>query len=97
MTGLGRFGSDGRTDTHVIPPIRTRTVAGAGAGNITVTGIAVGDRIVSVQRVDAAGANLASEFTVTAANTINNTGGTSTAGQVLLIMWLAHRDRFEHP
>lgn len=69
--------------------LRTRVVAGGAAGNITVTDIDVGDNLVAVQNVAAAGANLASEFTITAADTINNTGGTSTAGMTLLVIWEA--------
>lgn len=69
--------------------IRTRTVAGGAAGNITVTGVKQGDILKSVQRVDAAGANLAGEFSITADNTINNTGGTNTTGFTLLVIWIA--------
>lgn len=79
---LGRFG-----DFHTYPPLRTRTVAGASAGNVTVTGIKVGDTLVAVQRVNTAGADLSDEFTITAANTINNTGGTATTGMTLLVIW----------
>lgn len=68
--------------------IESRTVAGAAAGNITVAGIKKGDRIITVLAVSAPGANLASQFTATADNTINNTGGTSTAGVVaVLVQW----------
>lgn len=67
--------------------IRSRTVAGAAAGDMTVTGILKGDFLLTVVTVSAAGANLASEFTVTADNTINNLGGTSTAGAVVLVEW----------
>lgn len=74
-------------ESGFVPAIRTRVVAGAVAGNITVTGIAVGDHLQAVQNVAAAGANLADEFTITAANTINNTGGTNTTGMVLLVIW----------
>lgn len=73
--------------------LRTRTVAGAVAGNITVTGTKTGDRLVSVQNVLAAGANLVAEFKITADNTINNTGGTNTTGMVLLIIWENRHDR----
>jgi hypothetical protein len=68
-------------------PINSAVVDGAAAGNITVTGIAVGDRLKVVQDVAAAGENLVSEFTVTAADTINNTGGTATTGMLLLVIW----------
>lgn len=62
-------------------------VAGAAAGDLTVTGIKLGDKLICVMRIDAAGANLVSEFTVKADNTINNTGGTSTAGQTVMVIW----------
>jgi hypothetical protein len=77
----------GRTASGELGMIRKAHVAGAAAGNMTVTGIALGDKLISVVRIDAAGANLVGEFTVTAADTINNTGGTSTAGQTVLVEW----------
>lgn len=83
-THVGKFG-----EHHSYPPLRTRTVAGTTAGNVTVTGIKTTDTLVAVQNVAAAGANLASEFTITAANTINNTGGTNTTGMTLLVIWYA--------
>lgn len=69
--------------------IRSRTVAGAVAGNITVTGIKKGDRVLVVQPVNVAGAGIGREFTATADDTINNTGGTSSATQTLLVIWEA--------
>jgi hypothetical protein len=68
--------------------LKSRTVAGAVAGNITVTGIKKGDKLLIVQQVNAAGAELTSEFTITADNTINNTGGTNTTGMTLLVLWM---------
>lgn len=67
--------------------IRTRGVAGGAAGNLTVTGIKVGDKLIAVVDTEAAGANLASEFSITAADTVNNTGGTDTTGKDLLFVW----------
>lgn len=69
--------------------IRTRVVTGAAAGDLTVTGIEEGDILKAVQRVDAAGANLVDEFEITGADTINNDGGTSTATQVVLVIWIS--------
>lgn len=80
----------GRTADGPLGELRVRTVAGAAAGNITVTGINAGDKLVAVQRVNAAGADLVSEFSVTADDTINNTGGTATTGMTLLVMWQAY-------
>lgn len=67
--------------------IRTRSVAGAVAGDLVVTGINLGDKLISVQLVSGAGANLVDEFTITADDTINNVGGTSTAAGVVLVVW----------
>lgn len=77
------------SETHVDLALRTRVVAGAVAGDLVVTGIRPGDALKAVQRVDAAGANLVDEFEITAADTINNAGGTSTATQVVLVIWIA--------
>lgn len=67
--------------------LTSRVVTGAAAGDMAVTGIVVGDILILVQDLTAGSANIASEFTVTAADTINNTGGTSTAGHTVLIVW----------
>jgi hypothetical protein len=67
--------------------VTSRAVAGAVAGNITVTGIQKYDKLILVQDLTAGVANLASEFTVTADNTINNTGGTSTNAHTVLVVW----------
>lgn len=70
-------------------------VAGAAAGNITVTGIKTRDTLVSVLRAVGGGTdvtdvtNLTSEFSITASNTINNTGGTATTGSKLVVTYLS--------
>jgi hypothetical protein len=69
-------------------------VAGAAAGNITVTGIRVADEIESVVAfLLGIPSDLTSEFTITAADTINNTGGTNTTGMVLVVNW--HRRGYD--
>jgi hypothetical protein len=78
--------------------LRTAVVAGGAAGNITVTGIATLDELVSVIHCTAGGAvdgdfaDLTSQFTISAANTINNTAGTNTTGNKLIVIY---RDRAE--
>lgn len=67
--------------------VTSRTVAGAVAGNLTVTGIQKYDKLVLVQDLTAGVANLASEFTVSADNTLNNTAGTSTNSHTVLVVW----------
>lgn len=81
-TPLGKYG-----EFHSYPPLQSAVVAGGAAGDLTVTGIKVSDTLMVVQNVAAAGANLASEFTITAADTINNAGGTNTTGLTLLVLW----------
>lgn len=83
----------------VIPTgaIKTAVIAGGAAGNLTVTGINTTDELVGVVRLDrdATAANinissLLSEFTISAADTINNTGGTNTTGDSLLVIYVDH-------
>ncbi len=64
---------------------------GAAAGAVTVTGIAAGDSILFVgvfttKASIATFANLTAEFSVTGTNTIDNTAGTSTANNQLLVI-----------
>lgn len=64
---------------------------GGAAGDLTVTGVKTTDRVLLVQSLalsagaPSAVADLTSEFTITAANTVNNTGGTSTAGAFVAV------------
>lgn len=73
--------------------IKTMWVAGGVAGVLTCTGIKVGDRIISVARFTTAsfapGTDLTAEFKNPAVvvNQIDNTGGTSTAAQLLLVTY----------
>lgn len=92
-----------RTDTF----IRQAAIAGGGAGAHTVTGIKVGDKLVSVIEVTTSSAALAdrtSEFIgkngilgngaiMTKDNVIDNTGGTDTTGDALLVTWEAYEER----
>jgi hypothetical protein len=67
--------------------------AGGAAGNITITGVAVGDELVFVGVFTTAAsiatlADLTAEFSITAGNTINNTGGTATTNNQLMVIWV---------
>lgn len=86
--------------THMRPKLKTYVVAGAAAGNVTVTGVTTGDEIQSVvaHQVGAAVGvdsveDLTSEFAITADDTINNTGGTSSANGFLVIQIWEHDTR----
>lgn len=62
-------------------------VAGA-AGDFTIAGITTDDKILLAYDDDAAGGvtDLTSEFSITAANTVNNTGGTAVSN-ALYVVW----------
>jgi len=69
-------------------------IAGGSAGAHTVTGIAVADTLISVIELDMTdasetGADLLSEFTISAANAIDNTAGTDTTGGFLVVAYLS--------
>ncbi|MCC7047202.1 MAG: hypothetical protein IT562_10855 [Alphaproteobacteria bacterium] len=72
--------------------IKQAVVAGGSAGDFTVTGIATTDRLVGVIYFTkstnlTAVTDLSSEFSITAANTINNAAGTATTGGYLLVTY----------
>ena len=68
-------------------------IAGGAAGNHAVAGIKVGDKILKVTRYIGAGTDMTdlalitSEFTVSAADQINNAAGTNTTGDKLQVEW----------
>ncbi len=76
----------GGTQKHAV-------VAGAAAGNFTVNGINTTDSLDSVLYYVGAGTSvtdvqdLTSQFSITAANTINNTGGTASTGGKLVVSY----------
>lgn len=86
--------------SHSKPFIKMMMCAGAAAGNVTCTGIKKDDEIIQVVAFTfpAAGAvptgmqDLTAEFTATATDTINNTGGTSTANKGVLVIWARTAD-----
>jgi len=83
--------------------IKMTVVAGAAAGDVTVTGIAPGDELIAVLAIDftlsegtpntrdwdvgTTTKDLTSEFKVSAANTINNSNGTSSSNKILLVAY----------
>jgi len=87
--------ADDQTVTVESEPVETEAiVAGAAAGNVTVTGIGTNDELISVTHLVGSGTDvtdvddLTSEFSITAADTINNAGGTDTSGNELRVRWL---------
>lgn len=77
--------------SHLAPSLVMTIVAGAAAGDVTVTGIKTTDKLVAV--LDIAGTDLTSEFTISAADTINNVGGTSSAASQLIVAYFSADSR----
>lgn len=69
-----------------------KLVSGAAAGDVTLTGVRTVDELESVINLTD-GDDLTAEFSISAADTINNTGGTSTATKSLLVRW--HRRGYD--
>ena len=70
--------------------VQKAIINGGAAGNHTVTGILLNDKLVCVWEQDGVSGLLTdrtSEFSITADNTINNTGGTATTGDTLIVEW----------
>jgi hypothetical protein len=73
--------------------LKKALIAGGAAGDRTVTGIKSGDELVQVLQFVGAGValtdivDLTSEFTA-ATGKINNSGGTATTGDKLLVLWI---------
>lgn len=78
----GSLGRDG---------MKSAVVAGGAAGNHTVTGIKTRDSLRSVMFHDGAGAitDVTAEYSISAADTINNTGGTTSAGGKLEVLYIS--------
>ena len=67
-------------------------LTGGSAGNHTVTGIEIGDRLIAVQHFSTAAsiatvADLTSEFSISGANQINNAAGTDTSNDQLIVIY----------
>lgn len=75
---------------NVNAKIERTTIAGGAAGALTVNGVGASDTLVSVVAITAAGVHsvLTSEFSISAANTIDNTAGTSTANSDVRVEWI---------
>lgn len=84
--------------THTRSNIKLALIAGGAAGDHTVTGIKfgdgkrsyLGDQLIGVLHQDGTSGilvDLTSEFSITADNTINNTGGTATTSDWLIVFY----------
>jgi hypothetical protein len=94
---MARFSDVEIEPSGIISKVRQYLIAGGAAGNHTLTGIDLErDRLVSVWYFNLAEgapntitgvADLTSEFSITADDTINNTGGTATTGGLLIVQY----------
>jgi hypothetical protein len=96
---MAGFLSKEELESLLVGAVKTTVVSGGAAGDHTVTGIAVGDALRAVLKIDFtlaegapnirtwAAADLTGEFSVAAANTINNAGGTDTTGAILVVVY----------
>lgn len=87
-----RVGADSQGRAVAVTPgkIKTATISGGAAGDFTVTGIAAGDELLAVWEQDGTSKLLVdrtAQFSITAANTINNTGGTALTGDNVIVVW----------
>lgn len=85
--------------------LKTKLVLGAVAGNVAVTGVRTNDKLLAVHEIDFTltegvpntrtwvPADRTAEFKITANDVINNTGGTSTANKLLLVIWVGAHER----
>ena len=80
------------------PMVRQTAIDGGSAGAHTVSDIKAGDQLVGVMRVDNTTpgmSDITSEFDVDESNIVpndgelDNTGGTDTSGDQLLVTWMA--------
>jgi hypothetical protein len=79
------------TLSRLVPALKIIPISGGAAGDHTVTGIKTTDYLLSVMHwtpTTLVPADLTSEFTISAANTINNTGGTATTGDFLVVYYI---------
>ncbi len=73
------------------PIVMSQGADGAVAGDVTVSKIKKHDQLISVihHTAGALPVDLTDEFTISADGTINNTGGTDTSSDYLVVSWLA--------
>jgi len=67
-------------------------ISGGAAGNHTVSGLTIQDELIGVFEQNGTSGiltDLSTEFSIKTSDTIDNTGGTATSGDKLLIFYLS--------
>ena len=97
LFGSGFVGSDmiengSITGSKITNPIKVALIDGGAAGNHTVAGIKITDELISVLEQHGTSGiltDLTTEFSIKKADTIDNTGGTATSSDKLLVLYLS--------
>lgn len=80
------------TGAKMVNPIKVALISGGSAGNHTVSGLSIRDELVFVFEQNGTSGiltDLTTEFDIKKADTIDNTGGTSTSSDKLLVMYIS--------
>ena len=80
------------TGAKITNPIKISLISGGAAGSHTVSGITIRDELIAVFEQNGTSGiltDLSSEFSIVKADTINNTGGTATSSDKLLVFYLS--------
>jgi hypothetical protein len=80
------------TGSKIANPIKVSLISGGAAGNHTVSGIKTNDELIAVLEQHGTSGlltDLSTEFSIKKADTIDNTGGTATSSDKLLIFYIS--------
>lgn len=80
------------TGAKITNPIKIALISGGAAGNHTVSGLTIQDELIGVFEQNGTSGiltDLSTEFSIKTSDTIDNTGGTATSGDKLLIFYLS--------
>jgi len=80
------------TGAKITNPIKVALINGGSAGVHTVTGVKIGDELISVLEQNGTSGlltDLTTEFSIVKVDTISNSGGTDTSSDKLLVLYLS--------
>ena len=80
------------TGAKIVNPIKVSLISGGAAGNHTVSNIKINDELIAVLEQNGTSGiltDLSTEFSIVKADTIDNTGGTATSSDKLLIFYIS--------